>query len=49
MTPIVFEAIVFLKINKDLWDEIDVVEASSMQKSYRVEQMIAEDEAQLED
>ena len=37
MILIVFEAIVFLKINNDLWDECDIVEAISMQKSARAQ------------
>ena len=48
MTPIVFEAICFLKINKDVWDECDIVEAMARQKSIRVQQQIEEDEDQLD-
>ena len=47
MSPVVFEAIVFLKINKDMWEECDVIEAISRQRSARVDQQIAEDEEHL--
>ena len=47
MSPVVFEAIVFLKINEDLWEECDVNEAISRQRSARVDRQITEDEEQL--
>ena len=43
MSPVMFEALAYLKANKDLWNEADVIEAMSRRHSDRVQQAMEED------
>ena len=43
MSPVMFEALAYLKVNKELWNETDVIEAMSRRQSERVLQAMNED------
>ena len=43
MSPVMFEALAYLKANKDLWNEADVIEAMSRRHSDRVQQAVEEE------
>ena len=43
ISPVMFEALAYLKVNKELWNETDVIEAMSRRQSERVLQAINED------
>ena len=43
MPPVTFEALAYLKVNKDLWNKADVIEAMSRRHSDRVQQAMEED------
>lgn len=38
ISPVMFEALAYIKANKDLWNEADVIEAMSRKDSDRVQQ-----------
>ncbi len=43
MTPLIFEAVLFLKVNWSYWSDITVKEAMAELRSERVQQRLAED------
>ena len=43
MPPVMFEALTYLKVNKELWNKTDVIEAMSRRQSERVLQAMNED------
>ncbi len=43
MTPLVFEAVLFLKVNWSYWSDITVKEAMDELQSERIQQRLAED------
>ena len=43
MSPVMFEALAYLKVNKELWNKTDVIEAMSRRQSERVLQAMNED------
>ena len=43
MSPVMFEALAYLKANKDLWNEADVIETMSRRDSDRVQQGMEDD------
>ena len=53
MTPLSFEALLFLKVNRQLWDQHDVskamIAAKEERKQERLKKLIDEDEEQSDD
>ena len=43
MSPVMFEVLAYLKVNKELWNKTDVIEAMSRRQSERVLQAMNED------
>ena len=43
MSPVMFEALAYLKAKKDLWNEADVIEEMSRRDSDRVQQAMEDD------
>jgi hypothetical protein len=48
LTPQLFEAILFLRLNAHFWDEADVQQAMAMARSARTQEMIQGDEQYFE-